>query len=338
MRLDVSRPEVNARLSYLVEPVTDASGTAASSAPSGSAGTYGATFALTPGEPPYLVDIDLEAALTSGTSLIALRPGTSLRYDLSDGEGQHGIVMLHTNDAGLLSRAEMRVHADSFDSAQSEAFDLVLPVLSRLSFEHDTAISVGAFAIVEESTLVRRTSVLALGRIVPFHADERGVSLQEHRALLSAYREGLTSASPLYQIICFFRVIEGVRKVRSTRRQNAATAGVAFDDPEDRIPDAGSLPESIAISEFRHAIAPHFGRKFGAVVDEHRDVLRNAIAHLDPESTHVVADKHADIAACEKALPVMRYIAREMLESELGAATRASPSAQPQFSQTTVDP
>jgi hypothetical protein len=49
-------------------------------------------------------------------------------------------------------------------------------------------------------------------------------------------------------------------------------------------------------------------------------VLRNAIAHLDPEGDSVVADRFDDFARCEQAVPVLRHIARQMLANELALA------------------
>jgi hypothetical protein len=47
-----------------------------------------------------------------------------------------------------------------------------------------------------------------------------------------------------------------------------------------------------------------------------RGTLRNAIAHLDPNGDSLVADSFADIRACEQTVPVLKYIAREMLLHE----------------------
>jgi hypothetical protein len=269
-------------------------------APQGSQGIYRARFALTPGEPPFLANVDVDDIVNRGSSLITAKPDeVPLLYALEMVDGAPaGGVLLHANSAGVLFQAEASVSAASFDDAEVAAFDHVLPCLSRLSFEYDTPLGVGAFEIVEQATGIRRTSAPLLGAPARWRPDSKHLSRPEHRSLLSAYREGLTSASPLYQTICFFRVIEGVRKVRATRHQDAEAAGLTIDASQEKMPD---------------------GRKLTVVIDEHWELMRNALAHLNPESDHVVADRHADVLACERALPELRYVAHAMLATELRA-------------------
>lgn len=261
--------------------------------------------------------MNLAEIARDGSSLIFVGPRNELRYDMVGAVGNAATVVLKANDAGVLSVAETALKADSFDAAESAAFDLVMPILSRISFEHESALGVSAFEIVEESTGVRRTAMLSLGALVPFRGSDTGVSREEHRLMLSAFREALASADPLYQVISFFRVVEGVRLARAARRKAARACDTATEEPPDRFPDENHVPEALGQSEFFDAIRPHLGRKFGAVLDQYRDILRNAIAHLNPERGVVIADRHSDVMACERALPVLRYIAREMLATEL---------------------
>jgi hypothetical protein len=46
-------------------------------------------------------------------------------------------------------------------------------------------------------------------------------------------------------------------------------------------------------------------------------VLRNALAHLDPEGDSINPDDFEDRAKCENAVPVLRHVTREMLRHEL---------------------
>jgi hypothetical protein len=41
------------------------------------------------------------------------------------------------------------------------------------------------------------------------------------------------------------------------------------------------------------------------------------IAHLDPDSTMIVADRWDDLQKVEQALPGLRWIARQLLDAEL---------------------
>jgi hypothetical protein len=50
-----------------------------------------------------------------------------------------------------------------------------------------------------------------------------------------------------------------------------------------------------------------------------RDLLRNAVAHLDPSGDSLMADEYKDVETCEEAIPVLRYVARQMLRHEIDA-------------------
>jgi len=43
------------------------------------------------------------------------------------------------------------------------------------------------------------------------------VSKIEHRPLFASYREGLSAINPFYQALCFYRVIEGINKLRNAQ-------------------------------------------------------------------------------------------------------------------------
>jgi hypothetical protein len=46
--------------------------------------------------------------------------------------------------------------------------------------------------------------------------------------------------------------------------------------------------------------------------------VRNALAHLDAErEDSIVADSLADVALCERTLPVLRHVARVLMKNEL---------------------
>lgn len=271
------------------------------------------------GEPPFLIDIDLGKAPRTGSSLIFLGVNGELRCDLSSSStGESAVVTFRANGEGLLATAETTVAANSFDDA--EACGIRPRAASTKPNQFRAPNSGWRRRLRDQRGFIRHPTHFRPGarRDCALQGSTAGVSRENHRPLLSAFRDGLSSANPLYQVICFYRVIEGVRAVRSSRRQEATKRGIEISDPPERIPTEADLPDA-ARSEFRHSFEPHLGQKFGKVLDEYRDLLRNAIAHLNPESTHVVADRHKDVMDCHRALPVLRYIAREMLSTELDA-------------------
>ena len=68
---------------------------------------------------------------------------------------------------------------------------------------------------------------------------------------------------------------------------------------------------------YANAYRPYQGKKFTQVLEPLRDSLRNSIAHLDFERDPFGVDTHDDVVAAEQALPILRYMARILLSSEL---------------------
>ncbi|MCL5946549.1 MAG: hypothetical protein M1298_00795 [Chloroflexi bacterium] len=58
------------------------------------------------------------------------------------------------------------------------------------------------------------------------------------------------------------------------------------------------------------------------MLEEFEKTKSNAMAHIDPQQIVLSADKFDDIEACLNILPVLRYIARQMLHRELMHAPR----------------
>ena len=111
-------------------------------------------------------------------------------------------------------------------------------------------------------------------------------------------------------------MVEAVGKIRATRSQREKAAGRVPQLPAEKIPDiyAGYSHEA-------EAFAPYHGKKFTAVRDGFRATARNAIAHIDPfqGEPSLIADQCTDVEKCEAAIPVIKYIAREMVKNEIAA-------------------
>jgi hypothetical protein len=48
-----------------------------------------------------------------------------------------------------------------------------------------------------------------------------------------------------------------------------------------------------------------------------RERIRHAVAHLREDAPSLTADRSADVETCRQAVPVLHYIAREMLLREI---------------------
>jgi Methylamine utilization protein MauJ len=154
----------------------------------------------------------------------------------------------------------------------------------------------------------------------------------EFRRVFSAYREAMNSTNPFYQVICFDRVIEGVNKIRAARRKREVSAGRTPSDPSERIPDASDpiygAPSLPSLEYDPASFHKFFGQKFTRVLKETERVIRNAIAHLDPLGDSLVADSYRDLNECEVLIPVVRYMARTMLDNEIALDPDLQPPAQ----------
>jgi hypothetical protein len=148
-------------------------------------------------------------------------------------------------------------------------------------------------------------------------SDTLGVSNPEHQALLSAHREGISSTEPLWQVLSLFRVAEGVLQMRNVRRAAAIAAGQVSTEPSERVPEAVNSLGPANDLGLADSLRPYAGRKFTAVFDSLRSILRNAIAHLDPDSSPLSQDRWDDLDKVEQALPGLRWIARQLLDAEL---------------------
>jgi hypothetical protein len=140
----------------------------------------------------------------------------------------------------------------------------------------------------------------------------------ELRPFLAANREGLNSNSPLYQALSFFKVIEGVTKYH-TRRVRAATrnGSVVPSDPMARqMPsNCGDLTDMTDWA--RGNFTPYLGKNFGEIKSAVEHTIRDAVAHITPGLDLRIADYSADVRACRAVVPVLRYVARELIRDEL---------------------
>jgi hypothetical protein len=322
-----ARPYVTSKMSFMVQPVfaPEAARPPAPPVPQGSPGRYELTFVLAvPGRAVVQDEIDFAKLVHGGDSLLEVPPGTAeLRITLQDETGCEQSAVAHVNDRRRLRDIELAIQADSFTQAASRGHDLVSQVLSRWAFLHDVAITTAAVQVVEAATRTCLWRLLIIGAVKGF-SDTLGVSNREHHALLSAYREGISSTEPLWQVLSLFRVAEGVLQMRNARRAAAVAAGQVPAELAERVPagvDSLGPANDLRLAD---SLRPYAGRKFTAVLDALRPVLRNAIAHLDPDSSPLSQDHWDDLDKAEQALPALRWIARRLLDAELqGAAVPA---------------
>lgn len=319
MVVEMPRPDTSSRYSITVVPEFAPSEPRSQipRVPEGSHGTYRVTFVLSlPGKEMYRTDVPFAEIMESGESLLIVWPD-AVRINIKIvGEGEIVEIVGFPNARHAMAKVQMRVTAKGFADAARYAHDLIMPLFSRWSFDSDVAIDVGAYEIYEEATYSTQWTLGLLGRDKGLTVKPDVPSTVVARRLLSPYREGLAATNPFYRVLCFYKVIEGVKKQRNIRGEQTLAAGREYRVPSERIPkdDADfSISDPIERSLFED----YYGKKFARVMDNMRDTLRNAVAHLDPEGDSLVADSFEDTEACQRAIPVLKYMAREMLKHEM---------------------
>jgi hypothetical protein len=294
--------------------------------PSGSPGKYDVVFVLgVPGMSGAATALDFDGMLAGGDSLLE---GTGLEVELQAADGSSlSVARIVPNAHGRLAQVRLAVTAGNFSLAENEAFDAVMPVLSRIAFEADTPLEVTGILLTEQATQTRRFGATLVGATQPA-PELAGTTTPELRSFLAAYREGLNTNSPLYQTLSFYKIIEGVATFHTKRARAAKKCGA----PEPTDPLAQQIPGNRAdlagMTEWaRDNFTPYLGMSFGEIRSAVKNTIRDAVAHITPGMDLRIADYAADIRACRAITPVLRFVARELIRSELaGLADSGSPT------------
>ena len=320
-------PPTNRRKKLTVMPIFK-DGTPEANIPSSSeglSGIYTVKYALSiPGREFYFRNVDLSDLTNSGESQIVLPDADDVRL-WNTNIGFIRDAHLITDENRILTTATLIVDADNFEDAERKAHNFLMPFLSWLSYGGDVGVDIKACEIYENNTETRRWILNALG-------DNKSVSWippndlnltqikPELRKLQAAYREALNATNQFYKFLCFWKVIEGSLVYRTQRERTAKRANIAIaPSPIEQI------PLNIIGSDIHPQDASFFtsylGKDFLKVRESMRDILRNAIAHLIPNNLVLDSDDYDDVSRCEKAVPVIKYIARNMLANEIAQTT-----------------
>lgn len=248
--------------------------------------------------------------------------------DVHDDAGNKHALTVHVNDEHRLRDIELDVEADNFMHAASIGHELITPTLSRWAYLHDAPITTSGFQMIELATGTQLFWVNRMLGAVKAFTDTSGASHQDHRFLLSAYRDGISSTEPLWQALSLFRVVEGVFKMRAERRPGLIAAGKT-PPPAERVPTDVSKIGEPNDRGLRGSLTPYGGQKFTQVRDTIRDKLRNAIAHLDFDSDITIHGRWEDVRKVEQLLPCLRWIARQLLDAELQQTSPVAPGSHP---------
>lgn len=323
------RPEVTEHRSIMVVPQYPSSHLRAkliAGSPRGGPGEYEVSFALAiPGLQVAKQGVNFDTFVRQGDSLIEVADGVrELQVEVTDPAGTVHMVAVGTNAEHRLRDMRLRVTALNFDEAARTAHDIVMRLLSRWAYLHDVAITTSGMQLTEVATQVRRFDSTLIGSVKTLSdIDTWGEIGPDHAHLLASYREGLSSAEPLWQALSFYKVAEGVWKLRDRRRRTAKETGAPLRDHGERVPeDVTALGKAGDLDGVAVALGPYAGKKFRAAFDEVRASLRNSIAHLDLDADPLAQDNWDDLMRVRRLLPGLRWMSRQLLVNELHDAER----------------
>jgi len=227
------------------------------------------------------------------------------------------------NPRGRLNRLKSEpFQAMNFEDAEWRARAAFASLLSGWSARLDVPLQIFQTESVELRTGTIRRNFLQPFADVPFVEPIASGSDETFRTYAAMYREALNSNSALYQYLCLYKILEGIRVLRGRLKRRD-------DRPEERIPKdpASFVPwlntifpgwtrwdDSTLSSIFRAEV---LGKKAGAVLADYLRPVRHEVAHFFTESgdsallyPNVLEGKVA------RWLPLTRCLARLLMKNQ----------------------
>lgn len=239
------------------------------------------------------------------------------------------VFVAHANTRGFLGKLELRsIQADHFVDAERKGHRALAPVLSLLSIHLDMPLQVYQVDVTELRTHSLQISMRVPFREFPYTIAPRGTASPEFQFYGSLYREALNSNSPPYQLLCYFKIIEGVRAEWARREREAGRTASTFVSFNERVPSDTTeqiawlneiFPGRSEWDEFSLIIIfprESLGRDVISVIDEELTFLRNGLAHPRygrPGEPTFNIDEALNTDMVANWLPFTRCVARRLL-------------------------
>lgn len=170
-----------------------------------------------------------------------------------------------------LGKIMVPLEAKNYEEAFDKAHQTLVSILCDLSYRYDVPLDILQVNVVEKTTLTHRAQKMAdypEARLDEHPFGKEGMdysALPLYTTLTYLYQEGLNSSSVNYSFLCFYKVIEGIRKMREQRSANGEHRRYSNEKVEGAITQ--HFPEKF------------HNKKFSYVIDEMLLPTRNRIAH-----------------------------------------------------------
>jgi hypothetical protein len=143
----------------------------------------------------------------------------------------------YPNKRGYLGKFVIEsIEAQGFDDAELRAYRALAPTLSNWSLQRDVPMHIWQIDSTELATGSSRVSLLNPYLEAAWAVPSSGEMSDEFRRYASLYREALSSNSPAYQFLCFFKIIEGIQGRRSRINGQARKEGREPRRHDERFP------------------------------------------------------------------------------------------------------
>jgi hypothetical protein len=263
------------------------------------------------------------------------KPTAVWNLDLTS-DNQTLTYQAHSNSRGMLAKFVVaELQANSFADAESRAYSGLAPFLSHLATQFEIPLDIFQTEVKE-----LKSETVSVTYVNPYYAIRSAGSLAvavtpEIRGYLSVYRESLTSRSPFYQFLSFYKIVEELFKRRG-RLGDEVRSGSRPRFARLRIPDDPS--DVLGLLRGLYSLQPHWdellvndtvppeawGRSLKDVADQALRPIRDRIGHalFDTSGTDATPlqsfDDGEHLRAVHKWLAFVRTAARWLLKEDLG--------------------
>jgi hypothetical protein len=182
-----------------------------------------------------------------------------------------GEFRIDKNAGGELSMISMDIDAQTMQAAHDHFLEAIGPTLDHLSYLANASIITSLVRVIDDTNDVQELYCISPHR--PFVLGSIIRSLKaELLPAYSIYREAKNSNSVFYQLLCYYKIIEGLQKLRDKAIRRARKANLDLRPLVEKVPPHEDLAPGLQ---------PWVGKSiksfFDTVLTKHRDRVAHYI-------------------------------------------------------------
>lgn len=209
----------------------------------------------------------------------ALPPGEAKRRVATvsySGEQQLLRYFVFCNAAGRMSHINVRCQAVDSDAAEKTAKKGIEPLFAHLCVTFNAPVNVLRIRVMENSTGVTSSTLFhQTYPIVDVSAEAFSAWVGNDYRAIHFYREALSTTSPKYQLLCYYKVIELLLELQAKRASQERQAGNSVNMIVERFSDEQWLADHISPELLGQIV----GKKYTWIKDKVLRPVRDKVAH-----------------------------------------------------------